>query len=234
MSGDDRKLKAGTTTERVETIATNGTRSFDHTTEGDDRFLVVFIHTGSTNGDYISYVTYGDQSLTKVFAYANPGGPYGVVSCYYLINPALGSNSLVVSSGIYNTGLHISATSFSGANQRRQLTTDDIQIKNYPNGDDEMTATITTPIMGCYLVGMTVQYYIGASTANFTAGSGTSALGAGATIYNHNMSQTFISTNPVHGRASASLKVSSAYESTRMLVALPVLPKESPFPQSLY
>lgn len=136
--------------------------TFSHTCSGGNRILLVGITVN--NNDTISGVTYNGvpMTLAKKSTFTSPA-----MYIYYLVAPATGSNSIVVSSGS-SEFIRVSAVSYTGVKQTGQ-----------PDATDEESATatlvtssLTQLVANAWQVGL-VQ---GAHDGAVTAGSGVGAI----------------------------------------------------------
>lgn len=89
-----------------------GSASWNHTTSGSNRYLVVWILGNST--DTVTGVTYNGVSMTRLVAAIDSADRWTYL--YGLANPTIGTNSISVSGGI---GYAI-ATSYDGVAQTGQ------------------------------------------------------------------------------------------------------------------
>jgi uncharacterized repeat protein (TIGR01451 family) len=137
-----------------EVRTTAATMTFSHTTAvlGLNRLLVVGVSMDTTNNTAltVSGITYGGTALT-VWGKLSDGTKAERVEMWYLIAPATGVNSVVVSfSGVTATaaGVVAGATTFTGADQTAPLrpfvsasdsgTTASLSTLNVPSGVNEM------------------------------------------------------------------------------------------------
>ena len=137
-----------------EVRTTAATMTFSHTTAvlGLNRLLVVGVSMDTTNNTAltVSGITYGGTALT-VWGKLSDGTKAERVEMWYLIAPATGVNSVVVSfSGVTGTaaGVVAGATTFTGADQTAPLrpfvsasdsgTTASLSTLNVPSGVNEM------------------------------------------------------------------------------------------------
>src|SRR6185503_13793868 len=88
------------------------TATFNHTTAGLNRALLVSIAQGDGNRT-INLVTYGGETLTAGPTLRNTGGNVRA-AIYYLLNPALGSNPVQVTLSGNGDHLAIGAVSYNG------------------------------------------------------------------------------------------------------------------------
>jgi hypothetical protein len=96
--------------------------SWSHTCTGSDRVLFVSYHSHKVNNRTVSSITYNGVGLTQVSgAQAQNGTRY--VDVWYLINPASGSNTVLVtlSGGELNCGAL--ASSYTGVDQTMAIGT---------------------------------------------------------------------------------------------------------------
>jgi hypothetical protein len=129
---------------------------------GSNRILWVGILTGG--GDTVTGVTYNGVAMTQ--ASKNTSMPStNVLYLYYLVNPATGSNNIVVS----QTGsgyLNAASTSYFGASQTGQP---DASTTNYSAATSALTTTVTTIADNCW----TVMAGRAMDSSTISAGTGT-------------------------------------------------------------
>ena len=159
--------------------ATVNSFSWNHTCTGSNLILIVAIAdgTGTTTG-----VTYNNVSLTKI-----NGTGYGT-SLWYLINPATGTHSVVVSrTNNQASSLGGVSASYSGVNQSSPIDSSNAITGTY-GSTDPLTVSTTVVKPNCWLVG-TAIYFFGTSTrtlssnrtsrgswSNIVAGGGTAMI----------------------------------------------------------
>ena len=156
-------------------VATQGgftsgtTHTFSHSCTGSDRILFVqSFHNNTT--DTQTGVTYNGVAMTLVNKATPATGRY--VYLWYLIAPATGSNSVVITSTA-SVALGGNASSYTGADQTTQpdassVTTDALTTK---------VSSVTTVADNCW----TVLAYIG-NNANPTASTNSTLRAANATF----------------------------------------------------
>lgn len=144
-----------------------------HTCTGTDRIL--FVGTvGKAGTDTISGVTYNGVAMTKIATAQVATRRYSTL--WYLINPASGSNNVVISSSETNVieGL---AASYTGAKQSGQP---DAQNTNTAVSSSSIAVSVTSVADNCWHM-MFVGNTSGGSTSS--AGSGTTQRVTGSTFF---------------------------------------------------
>lgn len=131
-----------------------------------------------SNTDYVTGVTYNGVSMTQLGQVANNANVR--IYLYYLINPASGTNNIIVSCSASMDYIETIATYYNGANQTG---VPDASVSTGPNTSTSITTTLTTIADNCWLVGMYRNEF-----GNFTAGSNT-------TIRNSTSSQVMADSN---------------------------------------
>lgn len=119
------------------TVGGDGTVSYSHTCTGSNRFLIV---TTGNRGLTISGVTYGGVSLTNLLN--NEGGR---LSVWYLIDPASGSNTVVLQGASGGDNVNSIAVSYTGAYG--------IDSSNVATAATPNTVATTVVDTGCWLIG---------------------------------------------------------------------------------
>ena len=97
---------------------TSATVTFNHTTSGTDRLLVVpcaSLNNGSL--DAVTGVTYNGVSLTRLGSPLQVGAFNWIIYLYYLANPASGTNSVVVTRNTTTGEGYGAAISYTGVDQ---------------------------------------------------------------------------------------------------------------------
>lgn len=140
--------------------------TWSHTCAGGGRLLLVFMRGGNGEGDKVTGVTYAGVAMTKLGSTVTVGGGSNqVMSGYYLINPAIGANNVVVS---LSSG-YIQAASVSYKNVRQTGFPDSINT-NSATSASSLTVSTTTVKNNCW----TVLFGKGSS---ITAGTGSTSRG---------------------------------------------------------
>lgn len=148
--------------------------TYSHTCSGKERILFVLTRGGGGEGDKITGVTYAGVALTRVDSQANPTFAE-VTSLWYLLNPTLGSNSIVVS--LSSGFMEVCSASYTGVRQTPPL---DASTKNSTTASSIATP-ITTIANNAWLVaavrasGNTISAGSGAYD-RITAGSGSASI----------------------------------------------------------
>lgn len=110
-------------------VVTGTSLTYSHTTSGSARILFVGVSTESAS-DLVTGITYNGVSMTRIqFQSGNGEGTY----LYYLINPSLGANNVVISTSS-STGIRSASVSYTGALQSGQ-----------PDASTKQTTASTNP-----------------------------------------------------------------------------------------
>lgn len=148
--------------------ASSGTRvtgatslTFAHTCTGSDRILLVGCHTETTT-DQVSGVTYAGVAMTRVGTVVTGGSERDYL--YALVNPATGSNNVVVSTGS-SAAITGSAASYTGAKQSGQP---DASNTGSSGSAATFALSVTTVADNCWVVST-----VSTSAASATAGAST-------------------------------------------------------------
>lgn len=172
--------------------------TLSHTCAGINRILFVGLTTydGAGTADLITGVTYNGSALTLINKYQT-GGNNGMDWLFYIVNPSLGANNIVVSSSKVTQQIDVIGASYTGASQTgipdASATGD--------TGSSPLTISLTTVSNNCWVIGQ-------CSTNNgavISAGTGTTQRVAA-----RNGSKFFDSNGPKVTAGSTSLQVSSA------------------------
>lgn len=136
---------------------TSTTGSWSHTCTGSNRILLLF--SFNNGGSYITSPTYNGVAFTEI-TYTTYNGS---ISMWYLINPTVGTNTIVCSGVTANSCLF--AASYTGVKQTSQ--------PDSFNSGAGTSLTISTTVVnsGCWLVSMGDD---GLSATGFTSGLATS------------------------------------------------------------
>lgn len=189
--------------------------TYSHTCSGTDRILFVSVGL-NTNGDNVTGVTYNGVAMTQIAtATANASNRSYL---YYLINPATGSNNVVVSLGSASN-VYSSSASYTGAKQSTQ------PDSNATNTTSSTPLTLSTTVVGsgCWIVstcmdldgqspGTGTTGRTGASTAqigdsNGVVGSGSQSLGWTVTDTSNPSSGVIASFLPSQGAGGGSFLI---------------------------
>lgn len=98
-----------------------GSLSWQHTTTGSNRMLIVGVAFNTPFFEYISNVTYGGQSLDKIGVKNN--GTNERIELWGLTSPNTGTNNVVVNLAFNTTRMVGGAISFTGVHQQTPLGT---------------------------------------------------------------------------------------------------------------
>lgn len=176
----------------VRTDGTTGNFIQAFTCSGANRALVV---AAFTTNNTIS-ATYGGVSMTKVQTTSNSNG--WEIDLFLLINPASGSNSLVINYATGGTHSGFVASSYTGVKQTGQPDSS----ANIAQGTTSPYAMATTAVAsGCWLVGCAESNTTGA----IGAGSGSSLVGSLGNASNTDLG--LLDSNGTVGTGSQSLNV---------------------------
>lgn len=135
--------------------------TFPFETAGLDRLLIVAIGSDNAGTNNVIGVTYGGVSMTRI-AEVRKAGNERWMSLFYLLNPAIGTNDVVVNASGSNTWTQ--AAYYTGVGGLVESTT------NISTGATTFNTTLATTIDGSWVIG-----YGG-------NGSGTNIIGTGTTI----------------------------------------------------
>ncbi|MBX4192200.1 hypothetical protein KW798_01815 [Candidatus Parcubacteria bacterium] len=117
--------------------------SWNHTTSGSNRALVVFVYNDLFNdpgGDKVTSVTYNNTPMTRVAVRSNPFKQ--TVYAYLLINPATGTHPIQVTASSPSNQLGGISMSYTGVNQ-----TDEPDSFNASGGTAGSTFTLSTTVV---------------------------------------------------------------------------------------
>lgn len=128
--------------------------TWNHSCTGVNRIL--FVSAQALGSGSLSGVTYNNVAMTEATTLGNIGT--GILKLFYLINPASGSNAVVVSSAT-NT-IWGSASSYTGVDQSSPI---DNTATN-SNTSTSIATSVTTIANNCWVVGA-VETDASASTA---------------------------------------------------------------------
>lgn len=100
-----------------------GNISKSFTTSGANRLLLVMVLWAVDSSNTITSITYGGVALTKIGEVLNfsSGGNPRSVALYYLLNPALGANTLAINRSTSTNGFYSYAASYTGVLQSGAL-----------------------------------------------------------------------------------------------------------------
>lgn len=170
--------------------------TWNHTCSGSNRFLVVSV-VGDTVSDFISGVTHNGVSMTRVQS-NDPGiaGKGRWMYTYVLINPASGSNAVVVnaSSPSYIGGHSVS---YNGCKQSGQPDNTAVATGSANVTDPDVKVTLTPSVANCWI------YNFGGADG---AGTGLTA-DSGTTIRNNNRSIDISWDTDTNGVASGATSI---------------------------
>lgn len=143
--------------------------TYAHTTSGSDRGLVIgVIGAQAGTGDVVTGVTYAGVAMTKLQTIA-PGANNGSDRyryLFYLANPALGTNNVVISASA-TTFLQGDTGSYTGTKQTGQP--DSTNKATQVSGSSSFSVSTTVVAPNCWLVAFVSE----ATGVNISAGAGT-------------------------------------------------------------
>lgn len=145
-------------------FANNTSVTWNHTTAGSDRIMIVYHMLPNSAGDTSTGCTYNSVAMTLIQKQAPGGSGLGYSYLYYLVAPATGTNSVVCSTS-GTTTQEGGSTTYTGASQTGQP---DSFSSNSSAGTETFTLTTTVVASNSWLVGV-----CGSNGGNITAGSGT-------------------------------------------------------------
>lgn len=139
-----------------------------HTTSGADRFLMVSAGTYSASLVTVSSISYGGVALTKIDSItANVSGMFQDTELWYLDNPPLGSNALIINfSGSADFSAY-TAESYTGKTVAGIAAS--AKSQNVSASTSSPVCNVNVPYSDCWLVG----YAYGRDASAPTAGAGT-------------------------------------------------------------
>jgi len=128
--------------------AASPTVTWAHTCTGSNLILFVGIGTDTGGGDTVTGVTYNAIAMTQIDKQLYSGST-GYVYLYYLLNPATGSNNVVVS---ISSGVgRCDSVSYTGVKQSAQP---DASGKNTAAAVTSLTTSVTTVADNCWMISM--------------------------------------------------------------------------------
>lgn len=188
--------------------AANNNHNLSHTTAGTSRLLVVSV-TVTSGTDILTGATYNGVSLIFPASARVIGTPTGnSIYLGYLINPALGANTITVNLSA-SQACSIQAVSYTDCNQTTQF---NVIATNTANGPTSITGTLTTTVNNSWVV-MAARN----DSGNYSAGALTTARGAA------NSTMIFDSNGPVSPAASRSL-IANSLSAQHACVIATILP----------
>lgn len=171
---------------------TDGTTNttYAHTCTGADRLLIVIVRGNTT--DTGASVTYGGVSMTQFNKVQIPGDRW--VYAFYLLNPASGSNNVVITGTVNRT----IAYSYTGVGAYESSTT------NSGSSITSLTTSVTTVANNCWLIG-----WVDVAGGTSGAGTGTTSRGVSAETraIDSNKSKSPVGSHSLVGTASVSTSI---------------------------
>lgn len=147
--------------------------TYSHTTSGSDRLLVVTYQSG-TSADRITGITYGGVAMTKLGSSLQNTRFTGY---YYLLNPSLGANNVVLT-GSTSDVIEAYSASYTGVNQTgnpEASTSNNNGLVNVAGGAS-LTSSVTTLSDNAWLIMSAWSFQDGISAgANTTSFNGTNS-----------------------------------------------------------
>jgi len=141
--------------------SSRSSHTFAHTVTGSDPVLLVGLGTfNSTGGSKTSGVTYGGVAMTFVATLEIQGNTF--IDLYKLVNPATGSNNVVLTFSSAQSFGWINATSYTGAGDPN------VSVTKKSTGSSPTTVTLTTLTDNSWLA-----MYAFDNSSNNAAGAGT-------------------------------------------------------------
>jgi len=168
-------------------LPTNGSTTITqaHTCTGSDLILVVQFSDNNAS-DIVTGITYNGVSMTRSQFYTTVGRT-GRMYTYYLINPATGSNNVVVSTNIGVSGSVLCINSFTGAKQSGQP---DAVGTNRTSGSTSSNVAVTTVADNCWLVGMSWDDFGNSSASTATTRRASAGASFGQQSWSSSSAQT--------------------------------------------
>lgn len=151
---------------------------------GDNRILLVGVETGGAtfgSNDVITSVTYNGVSLTRINTVANSNRMY----LYYLIAPATGANTLVVTASSSGGLMRSSPVSYSGVDQTSPIDANGTGTGSTTTMDISLTSTTDN----CWMVAVN-ENSSGEPTASTGTVKRTSSSGGGYGFLDSNSAVT--------------------------------------------
>lgn len=136
------------------------TQTWAHTCNGDDRLLVVFVRLNASETG-ITHVKYNGVTMTKSVSLS----PNISHVAYYLVNPASGSNNVVVT--ISNSGWQIvsSSMSYTGVDQSNPIDVTASKRQTTSTISNTITTTVASTIIASGIA-------VNATSRTYTAEAG--------------------------------------------------------------
>lgn len=141
--------------------------TYPHTCSGAGRILIVAVsqNSGGTFGDFITSVTYGGVPMIRVDTVQSPSGATRSY-LYYLLDPPLGTNNVVVSCNTSTNYIRSISASYTG------VLAVDAHTRSSTDSTTSMTTTVTTTQDNCWNVSMITSD----GALAFSAGAGVGAI----------------------------------------------------------
>lgn len=147
--------------------------TYTHTCTGSNRILFVSAFSNLNTGNAVSGVTYAAVAMTKIGASISPNNQEG--SLWYLVAPATGANSVVVTQGNAGGSIRSNSSSYTGA---RQPGGQPDNSTTNTNSGTSITATLSTIFDNCWTI-MLAE----ADGASLTAGTGSTSRNIQGGVY---------------------------------------------------
>ena len=135
-----------------------------HTCSGSDRILFVTAYAFNSPAPVVSGVTYNGVAMTKVAAVNKQTNDE--MSLWYLINPATGSNNVVMTTSSAASNMGSCCASYTGASQSGGI---DSSNSGTANPNTTLTVSTTTIADNCWVVGTAST---GSATLTLSTGFG--------------------------------------------------------------
>jgi len=124
--------------------------TFNHTTAGSDRLLVVDVLLNSTRSDNVTGVTYNGTSMTRRYHLQAANSRAAGMYAYYLAAPSTGTNTVSVAKTTTNNS-SCCAGSYTGVDQTTPI---NVSATAAVDNTTPISTSITTTVSGCWMVGL--------------------------------------------------------------------------------
>ena len=129
---------------------TSGTStSFSYTTSGSDRLLLVNTMQRGGSGFNVTGITYNGVPMIQVGSTQSQESGQSKQNFWYLLNPALGSNTMVITSNGTQNPMDYSIASYTGV---KQTGFPDASTQNGSTTGSSFTGTVSTVAANCWTV----------------------------------------------------------------------------------
>jgi len=150
------------------TSGSGTSHSFSHTCSGSDRIILVYTRSDISQP---TGITYNSVAMTKIADVSPISGDKG--SCWYLVAPATGSNTVAITYGSSQSYSHALAVSYTGAKQTGQP---DAFTADATQTGTTASITVTSTVDNCWIMAGHNENGAGATSA----GANTTERGTGS------------------------------------------------------